>query len=126
MQNTAKPKHKSISYSRYGYFFVAPFFIVFLIFGLYPIVFTFRTSMTDAVGWNKILKNSFVGFENFKQLFDPNSLVFTKYWGSFVNTLSMWLFNFVPQLGFALILASWFTDSRLHLKAQGFFKVTIF
>ena len=48
MQNAAKTKHKSISYSRYGYFFVAPFFIVFLIFGLYPIIFTFRTSMTDA------------------------------------------------------------------------------
>ncbi len=126
MQNRVKPKHKSISYSRYGYFFVAPFFIVFLIFGLYPIIFTFRTSMTDAVGWTKILNNSFIGFENFQKLFDPNSLVFPKFWGSFVNTLIMWFFNFVPQLGLALILASWFTDSRLHLRAQGFFKVTIF
>ena len=126
MQNTVKPKHKSISYSRYGYFFVAPFFIVFLIFGLYPIIFTFRTSMTDAVGWNKILNNSFVGFDNFKQLFDPNSLVYSKFWGSIGNTMIMWFFNFVPQLGLALILASWFTDSRLHLKAQGFYKVTIF
>ena len=126
MQNTAKPKHKSISYSRYGYFFVLPFFIVFLIFGLYPIIFTFRTAMTDAVGWTKVLNNSYVGFDNFKQLFDPNSLVYSKFWGSIGNTMIMWFFNFVPQLGFALILASWFTDSRLHLKAQGFFKVTIF
>ena len=38
----------------------------------------------------------------------------------------IWFFNFVPQLGLALILASWFTDSRLRLKAQGFFKTTIF
>ena len=38
----------------------------------------------------------------------------------------MWLFNFVPQIGIALILASWFTDQHLHLKAQGAFKVMIF
>ncbi len=126
MEGAAKAKHKSISYSRYGYFFVLPFFIVFLIFGLYPIIFTFRTAMTDAVGWTKVLNNSYVGFDNFKQLFDPNSLVYSKFWGSIGNTMIMWFFNFVPQLGFALILASWFTDSRLHLKAQGFFKVTIF
>ena len=125
-QPAVKTIHKSISYSKYGYLFVAPFFITFLIFGLYPIVFTFRTSMTDAVGWGKILKNSYVGFDNFKQLFTPDSLVYSKFWGSFGNTLIMWFFNFVPQLGLALILASWFTDSRLHLKAQGFFKVTIF
>ena len=126
MDGAAKAKHKSISYSRYGYFFVLPFFIVFLIFGLYPIIFTFRTAMTDAVGWTKVLNNSYVGFDNFKQLFDPNSLVYSKFWGSIGNTMIMWFFKFVPQLGFALILASWFTDSRLHLKAQGFFKVTIF
>ena len=126
MQNAMKPKHKSISYSKYGYFFVAPFFIVFLIFGLYPIIFTFRTSMTDAVGWQKILHNSFVGFENFQKLFDPKSLVYPKFWGAFGNTLIIWFFNFVPQLSLALILASWFTDSRLRLKGQGFFKVTIF
>ena len=125
-QPAVKTIHKSISYSKYGYLFVAPFFITFLIFGLYPIVFTFRTSMTDAVGWGKILKNSYVGFDNFKQLFTPDSLVYSKFWGSFGNTLIMWFLNFVPQLGLALILASWFTDSRLHLKAQGFFKVTIF
>ena len=126
MEGAVKAKHKSISYSRYGYFFVLPFFIVFLIFGLYPIIFTFRTSMTDAVGWTKILNNSYVGFDNFGQLFNPGSLYYDKFWGSIGNTMIMWFFNFVPQLGFALILASWFTDSRLHLKAQGFFKVTIF
>ena len=42
------------------------------------------------------------------------------------NTVIIWFFNFVPQLGLALILASWFTDSRLRLKGQHFYKVTIF
>ena len=119
-------KHKSVSYDRYGYFFIAPFFIVFLIFQLYPICFTFWTSATDAAGWSKVLNNSFVGLENYKQFFDPNSSTFSFFWGSLGNTVIMWICNFVPQIGFALILASWFTDSRIHLKGQGAFKVMIF
>ena len=104
-QPAVKKKIKSVSYSHWGYFFIAPFFIVFLIFQLYPIFFTFRTSLTDAMGWEKILNNNIIGFNNFKQLFDSNSLVFGKFWGSLGNTMIMWFFNFVPQLGFALILA---------------------
>ena len=121
-----KKKVKSVSYSHWGYIFIAPFFIVFLIFGLYPILFTFKTSVTDAVGWEKILNNSYIGFENFKQLFTAGSLVYDKFWGALGNTIIIWFFNFVPQLGLALILASWFTDSRLRLRCQGFFKTTIF
>ena len=124
--NSGSKKVKSVSYSHWGYIFIAPFFITFLIFQLYPIIFTFRTSVTDAVGWEKILDNQIIGFENFRQLFDPSSLVYSKFWGAMGNTIIIWFFNFVPQLGLALILASWFTDSRMHLKAQGFFKVTIF
>ena len=125
-QPAVKKKVKSVSYSHWGYIFIAPFFITFLIFGLYPILFTFKTSVTDAVGWEKILNNNIIGFENFRQLFDPASNVYPKFWGALGNTVIIWFFNFVPQLGLALILASWFTDSRLRLRCQGFFKTTIF
>ncbi|MBR2924630.1 MAG: sugar ABC transporter permease [Clostridia bacterium] len=125
-QLSPKAKRKSISYDKYGYLFVAPFFIVFIVFQLYSICFTFYTSVTDAAGWDKILNNQVIGFENFRQLFDPSSKIFNYFWGSLGNTVIMWLFNFVPQLGMALLLASWFTDSRLRLKFQGGFKVLIF
>ena len=121
-----KKKHKTVSYDRYGYFFILPFFIVFLIFGLYPIIFTFRIALTDAIGWDKINNNTIIGFANFKQFFDSSSAVYPRFWGAFVNTLIIWIPNFVAQLGLALILASWFTDSRMHLKFQGGFKVMIF
>ena len=117
MQQSGR-KPKKVTYDHYGYFFIAPFFIVFLVFQLYPIFFTFKTSMTDAVGWNKILNNSMVGFKNFQTLFTANETS-SLYWLSFKNTVIIWFFNFVPQIGFALILASWFTDQHLHLKAQG-------
>ena len=125
MQATKTPRRRKVTYDHYGYLFIAPFFIVFLIFQLYPIFFTFRTSLTDAVGWNKILNNSVIGFDNFKTLFTANDIS-RLFWLSFKNTVIIWFFNFVPQIGFALILASWFTDTHLHLKAQGAFKVMIF
>ena len=124
MQASGK-KGRSVTYDHYGYLFIAPFFIVFLIFQVYPIFFLFRTSLTDAVGWDKILNNSIIGFKNFQTLFTANETS-GLYWLAFRNTLIMWLFNFVPQIGIALILASWFTDQHLHLKAQGAFKVMIF
>ena len=119
-------KRKSISYDRYGYFFIAPFFIVFLIFQLYPIFFTFRTSLTDAAGWNKVLDNQIIGLDNFRKLFAFGTDVSNFFWQSFGNTIIMWMFNFVPQIAMALMLASWFTDTRLRLKFQGAFKVMIF
>lgn len=125
MQASNPPRRRKVTYDHYGYLFVAPFFIVFLIFQLYPIFFTFKTSLTDAVGWSKILNNNIIGFQNFKTLFTANDTS-RLFWLSFENTVIIWFFNFVPQIGFALILASWFTDTHLHLKAQGAFKVMIF
>ena len=123
---TTKVKRKSISYDKYGYLFVAPFFIVFLVFQLYPIFFTFRTSLTDAAGWTKVLDNKIIGFDNFAKIFNFGSEISKFFWQSLGNTVIMWIFNFIPQIGMALILASWFTDSRMRLKFQGGFKVMIF
>ena len=122
----APKKRKSISYDKYGYLFVAPFFITFLIFQLYPIFFTFRTSLTDAAGWAKVLDNKIVGFDSFAKIFNFGSEISNFFWQSLGNTVIMWVFNFVPQIGMALMLASWFTDTRMRLKFQGGFKVLIF
>lgn len=113
-------------YGKYGLTFVLPFFIVFAVFQLYPIIFTFRTSVTDAAGWAKVLDNEIIGFDNFAKLFDPSDIVFKEFWLAFGNTVIMWVFNFVPQISMALILASWFTDTRMRLKFQGGFKILIF
>ena len=126
MQAGKQKKRKSISYDKYGYLFVAPFFITFIIFQLCPIFFTFRTSLTDAAGWSKVINNSIIGFDNFVKLFTFNSEVSRFFWQSLGNTIIIWLFNFVPQIAMALLLASWFTDTRLHLRFQGAFKVLIF
>jgi multiple sugar transport system permease protein len=105
--------------NRWGYFFVLPFVIVFLIFNLYPTLYTFMLSFTDLKG----LKSNFafVGLKNF------GKLVQDKYfWGAVGNTFIMWGWNFVPQLGIALLLSIWLSDIRLKLKGKGFFRAIVY
>jgi len=41
---------KNFSYAKYGYFFVIPFIVVFLVFSLYPLVYTIGISFSDMSG----------------------------------------------------------------------------
>ncbi|MBQ8826924.1 MAG: sugar ABC transporter permease [Oscillospiraceae bacterium] len=116
-------RRKSISYSKWGYFFIAPFFIVYAIFSLVPLVSTFYNSLFENYmdGLNQVGPN-FVGLANFEKVLASDGDLM-KY---VVNTFVIWIIGFVPQIFFSLLLASWFTDLRLKLKATGFFKVVIY
>jgi multiple sugar transport system permease protein len=48
------------------------------------------------------------------------------FWGALGNTFIIWTFNFIPQLGFALILAIWLSDTRLNLAGKGLFRAVIY
>ncbi|SHH45054.1 carbohydrate ABC transporter permease [Clostridium grantii] len=112
-------KRKTISYSKYGYFFVAPFIIAFLIFQFYPILYTINLSFTDLAGWAE--EFNYVGFKNYTSLLN-NKL----FHAAFINTWIIWMMNFIPQITLALLLASWFTNLKLKIKGTGFFKVTLY
>ncbi|WP_028509211.1 sugar ABC transporter permease [Ruminococcus sp. NK3A76] len=115
-------KHKSISYAKWGYFFILPFFVVYAIFSLYPMFSTIRDSFYKKMTVGLIeYPEEFVGVNNYIDLFKEGD-IFT-YFG---NTFIIWIIGFIPQIFIALLLASWFTDIRLKLKAQGFFKVVIY
>lgn len=131
MEKTAKQKRKTVEYSRYGYYFIAPFFIVFAIFQLWPLIYTiglaFCENYTDTM-FNVEVGPTFNGLENFKTVFMGkdgtmfNTYTFQALW----NTIIMWLMNFLPQILLALLLAIWFTDTRVKMKAQGAYKVLTF
>lgn len=114
-----KPKH--LSYAKWGYIFIIPFFLTFFIFSFIPLVDTIRYSFYEYYrsGIKEIGPN-FIGLENYKALFESDLL---KYAG---NTLLLWLIGFIPQIVIALLLANWFTDMRLRLRGQQFFKVVIY
>lgn len=115
-------KTKGISYAKWGYIFIAPFFLIYTVFSLYPLLSTFYYSFFERYRSGlKLVGPNFVGFENYRTLFsNADMLMYAK------NTLIMWLLGFIPQILISLILAAWFTDNRLRLKCQGFFKTVIY
>ncbi len=117
-----KKAHKGgVNYSRWGYFFLLPFFITYFIFSFVPLVTTFYNAFFENYmsGLTKIGPN-FVGFDNFKSIFGSDLLKYTR------NTVILWLIGFIPQILISLLLAVWFTDTRLRLKYTGFFKTVIY
>ena len=115
-----KTKKKGISYAKWGYIFMAPFFIIYAIFQLYPMITTVYYSFFEYFRSGlKIIGPNFVGLKNYASMLAE----VPKY---FANTIIMWLMGFIPQIIISLLLASWFTDLRLRLKFQGFFKTVIY
>ena len=123
MEKIEKKSSKKLKFERYnrnGYYFLIPFLVGFLLFQLYPIIYTFRIAFTNMSGWDTLATATNVGFKNFVTLF--KTPLFTT---SLQNTLLLWVMNFIPQILMALILAAWWTNRKLALKGSSFFK-TIF
>lgn len=116
-----KQKHKGVSYAKWGYIFILPFFICFFIFSFIPLVDTVRYSFYEYFrsGIKEVGPN-FIGLENYKSLLESDML---KYAG---NTVVLWIIGFIPQIVIALLLASWFVDMRLKIRGKQFFKVVIY
>ena len=115
-------RHKGINYAKYGYIFSIPFVLTFLIFSLYPLIYTTVIGFTDLRGLMRtsihILDDP---LQNFKLIL--NNPTFQR---SLSNTFVIWIMNFIPQLSLALLLTAWFTNRTLHVKGQGAFKILIY
>ena len=121
MQRLGSKRKNDVSYAKWGYIFILPFFIAFFIFQLVPMISTFYYSFFEYYrsGLTIIGPNP-VGLENYQALFASD---FPKYMG---NTVIMWLLGFIPQIVISLLLAAWFTDVRLRIRGKQFFKVVIY
>jgi len=109
--------HKAVSYNKWGYIFLIPFVVVYLIFQLVPLISTIYNSFFENYrsGLTQIGPN-FVGLANYAKLFQGGDI-----WIYFKNTMIMWVMGFIPQ-----ILAAWFSNPSLRLKGQRFFKTVIY
>ena len=115
-------KHKSISYAKWGYIFVIPFFAVFIVFNLFPLLSTFKNSLYEFYKSNGVTFGpNWIGLQNYSKLFSAEVNV-GKY---FMNTFIIWLMGFIPQIFFSLLFASWFTDLRMKLKT-GAYKIIFY
>lgn len=121
-----EPRKKKVKKKRYrseekkdmisGYLYIAPFFIIFSLVGLYPALFSIYLGFQK---WNGLSPMEFVGLSNFKiVLTDP------LFWKSVYNTIVMGIMGTAPQLVFGIIFA--FLLNLAFLKFKNFFRVTIF
>jgi cellobiose transport system permease protein len=93
----AAHKQKRVRANRTFYFAVAPFFVIFLIFSVFPVAFSFYLGFNE---WDGFSDPRFVGFENYaRALADP---VFQK---AIWNTLYLWFWSTLFTVGLALALA---------------------
>src|SRR5215211_3080349 len=70
------------------YAYIAPFFILFGVFGLYPLLMTGWMSLHD---WNLIGDKTFVGFENYSALFGDEY-----FWNAVGNTAIIFIIATIP------------------------------
>ena len=120
----AKKKSRTVlRYNRWGYIFLIPFVVVFIIFQLIPLISTIYNSFFEHYFKNGLTEvgPTFIGIQNYATLFSSGDL--PKYLG---NTMIMWIIGFIPQILLSLLLGAWFSDPSLRLKHQQFFKTVIY
>lgn len=115
-------KGKVVSYNKWGYIFLLPFIVVYVVFQLVPLFNTVYNSLFEYYrDGMTIIGPNLVWLENFKTLFATPDI-----WQYTANTMIMWIMGFIPQIVVSLLLGSWFADNRLRLKGQAFFKTVIY
>ncbi len=127
MASTAQARIKSISYAKYGYIFILPFFLVYCFFQIWPLINTFILSFQG----NASTTGEWVGFDNYSTILFGNggrsaAAIASDFREALLNTVILWVGNFIPQILLSLLLAVWFTDSKLHIPGKGFFKVVMY
>ena len=120
----SKPAKKSnvVRYNKWGYIFLIPFIVTYIVFQLVPLISTV---------WNSFFENyrsglmqvgpNFIGLQNYISLFSTPDI-----WTYLGNTLIMWILGFVPQILVSLLLGAWFSNERMRLKGETFFKTVIY
>ena len=113
---------KVVRYNKWGYIFLIPFILVYLVFQFIPLASTIYNSFFENYrsGLTQIGPN-FVGLENYRTIVVNGDLITYA-----ENTLIMWVMGFVPQIIVSLLLAVWFSNPSLRLRGQRFFKTVIY
>lgn len=126
MASAAQKRIKSISYAKWGYIFILPFFLVYGFFQIWPLINTFILSVYG----NANTQTDFVGAANFQAILfgagKGGAAIQAKFMKSMVTTVVLWFGNFLPQILLSLLLAVWFTDEKLKIRGKGFFKVVMY
>ena len=89
---TRKGFFHEVARNRLAYLFVSPFFVLFVIFGLYPIIYSFVLSLNE---WHSVTVSKYVGLKNYATLLLKDGV----FWTSVYNVVYMFIIN-VPAMIF--------------------------
>ena len=90
------------------YLYISPFFILFAVVGLFPLIYTGFVSVHD---WGLLTgQGDYVGLKNFDTVLHQ-----AIFWKAFRNTISIFLLSTVPQVAMALVVAA-LLDANLRAK----------
>jgi cellobiose transport system permease protein len=101
---------------RSGYAYIAPFFVVFLAFSLYPWLDTAWVSLHD-VRLTTYQHQTWIGLDNYRNLLSNKF-----FWNAFRNTVTIGIISTVPQLCLALGIAHLL---NYRLRGRTFFRVAM-
>ena len=102
--NKSMKKYRTV----WPFIFLAPFVICFLVFSLFPILYSFYMSTLDWAGYNEKV---FVGFKNYINIFTKDKV----FWKSVLSTLRIGLVGFPISIFLGLIFAEMLSNVK-HLK----------
>uniref|UniRef100_UPI00068ABB59 carbohydrate ABC transporter permease n=1 Tax=Caldanaerobius polysaccharolyticus TaxID=44256 RepID=UPI00068ABB59 len=83
--------------NRFIYLYISPFYILFLVFGAFPIIYSFILSFNK---WDGIGQMQYVGLSQYRALLQDHD-----FWQSIANTFIIWVESTIPMLFFALVIA---------------------
>lgn len=92
------------------YWFIAPFFVVFAAFGVYPMLFALQLSFTN---WQGAGTAEWIGFANYTYLLQS-----TEFWSSLADSSVMWLLVVPVQALLGLVIAVILNGAKLRLKGM--------
>ncbi|ADU28961.1 carbohydrate ABC transporter permease [Evansella cellulosilytica] len=99
-----------------AYLFISPFFILFGIFGLFPMVFSFYLSFFR---WDGLTPMTYVGLRNFEIIFGDSV-----FFSSILNTFIIGMMGTLPQIVAALLLA--FALNSALIRFRNTFRTLVF
>lgn len=97
------------------YLAISPFYIIFAVFGIFPIAFSLYLAFH---AWDGIGPMKYVGLEQFRYLLSDSD-----FWHSILVTIEIWVMSTIPMLFLAMVIAVLLNS---NVRFRGFYRVAYF